>query len=133
MVGVRVGTAVESRGPKVGMGAKMGVMLGVGMDVGVPLIEALMAATRVAATFTVGSSLTCGFGVPIVVAKGALVEVGPTMGVAVFGDPRTQAVDKNAQASPDRITGRSEVLARRLTLLPHLSLRKSQDPIPSSN
>ncbi len=127
MVGVGVGTLVEPRKRNVGVGAKKGVAFGVGSGVGVPLIEALIAATRVAATSTVGSSRIWGFGVPTVVAKGARVGVGPTTGVAVFSDPTMQAVDRNAKASPDRITGRSEVLARRLTLLLHLSHEKTQE------
>ena len=89
----------------------------VGSGVGVPLIEALIAATRVAATSTVGNALTWGFGVPMVVAKGARVGVGGTMGVAVFREPTMQAVDNRTEAIADRVTGRREVLARRLTLL----------------
>ena len=116
IVGVGVGTVVEPRGRNVGVAAKKGVIFGTGVGVGVPLIEALMAATRVAATFTVGRSLTCGFGVPIVVAKGARVGFGGIIGVGVFIDPMMQAVDNKTEASPNTITGRREPWASKLTL-----------------
>ena len=115
-VGVGGGTLGEPRGRNVGMAANMGVIFGMGVGVGVPRIEALIAATRVAATFTVGSSLTCGFGVPIVVAKGARVGVGGSIGVAVFIDPMTQAVENKTEASPNTITGRRDTRASKLTL-----------------
>lgn len=133
MVGVGVGPLVEPCERIVGVVAKKGVTFAVGSGVGVPLIEALIAATRVAATSTVGNSLTWGLGVPIVVAKGARVGVGGTIGVAVFNDPTMQAVVNSAEASPDKVTGRREFPARRLTLLLHLALENIQDPIPASS
>ena len=90
---VGVGTRVEPGGRKVWMTAKMGVRFGVALGVGVPIIEALIAATWVAATSKVGSSLTSGLGVPSVVAKGKRVEVGGGIGVGVVAAPIMQAVD----------------------------------------
>ena len=115
LVGVGAGTLVEPRGRNIGVVAKMDMLLGVAMGVGVPLIEALIAAARVAATSTVGSSPTSGFGVPTVVAKGARVEVGGGMGVGVFIEPTMQAVDNKTKASPNTIAGRRETRARKLT------------------
>jgi len=96
--------------------AKIGVVFGVARGVGVPLIEALIAANRVATTSTVGNGLICGFGVPMVVAKGGRIEVGTGIGVGVFIDPMMQAVDNKTEASPNTITGRREPWASKLTL-----------------
>jgi len=75
-VGVGTATLASVLSRKVGVAAKIGVTFGVAAGVGVPLIEPRIAATRVAATSTVGSNLASGLGVPTVVAKGASVGVG---------------------------------------------------------
>ena len=112
---VGVGTRVEPGGRKVGVTTKTGVRFGVDLGVGVPIIEALIAATWVAATSTVGSSLTAGFGVPIAAAAAAArAGVAGTMGVAVDSDPTTQAVDNRTVASPVTIVDLWEIRATQL-------------------
>ena len=115
------------------MAEKIGGVFGVARAVGVPLIEALIAANRVATTSTVGNGLICGFGVPMVVAKGGRVGVGTGIGVGVFIDPTMQAVDNITVANPGTVTNRREGRASQLMAHSHAPDAKIRNPIPSSS
>ena len=120
MAGVGVGKLVGPREPKARVAGKMGVIFVVAVGVGVPLIEALIAATQVAATSTVGSSLTSGLGEVIVLAAGDRAEVRDTICVGV--DSATmQAVDNRTEASLNTITDRRENRASQPPTVLHLA------------